>query len=269
MFYIPSNLISAKNGHLNFQAKLKRGNGVEVPRLAPITSRPCVFWKLTIQKRYTSKGILKWTSQNELFSEHSWMKIYDLTGECYVIPSQAQLDVKSTIKNISYTELKELSALFEDINLKDYSNSLIFRVIEEIIPFDALLTCSGFFQGVEINMSSGLSLEPNKFPLLLDGSSNYSSIMTTNRVEIGHNLSMKKKYLFIKYRKASESLKGIDRIPMLHSEYTHPKRIPLKISTKSLYELSQKKRRKIILFFSYSIFCVFLIFFIVRFTWDI
>lgn len=91
------------------------------------------------------------------------MKLFDETGEVYVIPSEVVLKLETSTRDISFQELKELSSIYEDINLKSFNDSLIIRVIEEIVPENAYLICSGYFEQLRSNRMPQVFMMNKKF----------------------------------------------------------------------------------------------------------
>lgn len=161
---IKKNTISKLNqGKVCFRARLKSLEPKQ-QRLSPISSKMCIFWKLTLLKRYTSNGKTKWTAISVIHSNDLFMKLFDETGEVYVIPAEVDLKLESCTRDISFQELKELSAIVENIDHRNFNDSLVIRVIEEIVSENAELLCSGYFEQLRSNRMPQVFMMDKKFP---------------------------------------------------------------------------------------------------------
>lgn len=150
-------------GKVRFRARLKSLEEKQ-QRLSPISSKMCTFWKLTLLKRYTSNGNIKWTTISVIHSNNLLMKLFDETGEVYVLPTEVDLNLEKSTRDISFQELKELSAIYQDINLRSFNDSLIIRVVEEIVLENSDLICTGYFEKLRSNRMPQVLMMDKKFP---------------------------------------------------------------------------------------------------------
>lgn len=273
-----------ERGKVTFKAKLKPLEEGK-HRLAPVSSRICTFWKITLLKKYMSNGKRKWARMVVVYSENLFMKLYDETGEVYIIPSQARLNIESYSREMSFFELKELSTICNDINLRDFNDSLNIRVVEEIVPVDAFLLCSGYFDRVRSNtvpqfygvkkrflsgklylMDVNSEVVLNTQELFFNYKKAWERLMYIE--EIGRHASTKNIFEQFMVLQQSEDyhtgLKGTVVVGLLRNGFNKPKQIPLSITLEAQYSVFEMDRSGKIIYFVVFVTITLLIIYLIR-----
>jgi hypothetical protein len=162
---LKSTIETAVPGKVRLQGKLRsiRGSSGE---LAPLSCKPSSFWRLQLQKRSIINGKQFWRTVSDACSEPFLMKLYDGSGECYILPSEAELQVKANQKICSYKELKELRNAYPQINICNFEEYMDIRIIEKYLPIESNLICSGFLYRQSLNKNSLAKFIDQKLQLL-------------------------------------------------------------------------------------------------------